>query len=404
MAENKPICTAYQRADGQKGIRNKALVMYTVECSKHAAEQIARHFQLAGEDVDCVGSLTCVDNQVIIRRMLRFSIHPNVGAVLVVGHGCEYIDPEKIAAFAESHGRLAQSFFLQKIGGTQAGIAHGIKTVEQMLDKLRETPRCPLYAADLVIGAKCGGSDFTSGLTGNLLVGHFFEELIGRQGTGMIEEMAEAVGLKEYLVSRCVDEQAARDIAMTYDKTMDFCRKLGRYSISPGNFVGGLTTIEEKSMGAVVKSGNCPIEGVLKIAQAPKHKGFWLLDVIPDYTLDAAFFQGGDTTGLLDQIACGCHLVLFVTGRGHVGGTSISPVLKITGNGMTYRALEGDIDLDASPLLTGEKDMSGMLRELWEKVAAVCGGERCKAERTGHKEGTLFFNNQDSQKVIRHQF
>ena len=326
--EATPICQAWLRPDGGKGIRNKVLVLYTVECSKHVAESIAAHFQAQHRDVDVTGSLACLDNQAVVQRMLAYCVHPNVGAVLIVGHGCEYIEPDRIRDFARAHGRPAEAFYLQKVGGTEAGIALGCRLVGEMLEKIEAGPRAPMYAQELIIGAKCGGSDFTSGIAGNAVIGKFFENLTAAGGTAMMEEIAEAVGLRDHLVSRAVNVDVARDVALTYDKTMEFCRRLGRYSISPGNFVGGLTTIEEKSMGAVVKMGGCRIEGVLKIAQRPKHPGFWLLDVIPDDKPEPAFFFGGDATGLLDQIACGCHLVLFNTGRGHVGGTPVAPILN----------------------------------------------------------------------------
>lgn len=164
---------------------------------------------------------------------MRFCIHPNVGGVLIVGHGYEYIQPDKLASFAVYHGRPEASFFLQEIGGTNKGIAEGIRIVAEMLETLKGTMRCPMYADELVVGAKCGGSDFASGLTGNAVVGKFFEQLTALGGTVMIEEMAETVGLKDYLTSRCATESAVRDAAMTYDKTMAFGRKFGQYSISP---------------------------------------------------------------------------------------------------------------------------------------------------------------------------
>lgn len=401
---NRIISDAYKREDGGKGIRNKVLVVYTVECSKHVCGEIVKYFQEQGADVDMVGSLACLDNQVVIRRLLRFCTHQNVGAVLAVGHGCEYIRPERLAAYAGEHGRLHDYIILQEAGGTEEGIKRGIEIVREMLLKLQQTPRCKLYREELVVGAKCGGSDFTSGLAGNALVGQFFDQLIGAGGTGMIEEMGEAIGLRDYLVSRGVSEKAGKEIGMTYDKTVEYCKRFGQFSISPGNFVGGLTTIEEKSMGAVVKSGSSPIEGVLKIAQAPPHKGFWLLDVIPDYRIEPGFYQGGDASGLLDQIASTCHLLLFVTGRGHVGGTPIAPVIKITGNPKTYGVLNKDIDLSAAGLLTGEESMDELTDHLWSRISDICNGEKTLAEQVGHREGTLFFNYQDPNHVVPYSY
>jgi altronate hydrolase len=160
----EPVLNAYLRPDGGKGIRNKVLVIYTVECARHAAERIAAHFRDVGEDVDVIGCLSCLANQVIVRRLLRCAIHPNVGAVLVVGHGCEYIDPSRIAGFVRETGRPAEWFFLQEAGGTEGGIRQGVELVGHMLDHLRKTPRAGMRPCELVIGAKCGGSDFPRAL------------------------------------------------------------------------------------------------------------------------------------------------------------------------------------------------------------------------------------------------
>ena len=190
--EATPICQAWLRPDGGKGIRNKVLVLYTVECSKHVAESIAAHFQAQHRDVDVTGSLACLDNQAVVQRMLAYCVHPNVGAVLIVGHGCEYIEPDRIRDFARAHGRPAEAFYLQKVGGTEAGIALGCRLVGEMLEKIEAGPRAPMYAQELIIGAKCGGSDFTSGIAGNAVIGKFFENLTAAGGTAMMEEIAEA--------------------------------------------------------------------------------------------------------------------------------------------------------------------------------------------------------------------
>ena len=403
--ENVVIRTTYARHYNFK--QNLTMEQMYADClhhlytaDKHVAESIAAHFQAQHRDVDVTGSLACLDNQAVVQRMLAYCVHPNVGAVLIVGHGCEYIEPDRIRDFARAHGRPAEAFYLQKVGGTEAGIALGCRLVGEMLEKIEAGPRAPMYAHELIIGAKCGGSDFTSGIAGNAVIGKFFENLTAAGGTAMMEEIAEAVGLRDHLVSRAVNVDVARDVGLTYDKTMEFCRKLGRYSISPGNFVGGLTTIEEKSMGAVVKMGGCRIEGVLKIAQRPKHPGFWLLDVIPDDKPEPAFFFGGDATGLLDQIACGCHLVLFNTGRGHVGGTPVAPILKLTGNQETFDMLSHDIDFCAGSVLTGAETKAEAAERLWGLIRRICNGEQVHAERVGHRQGTLFFNYQDPRRVV----
>jgi altronate hydrolase len=215
----------------------------------------------------------------------------------------------------------------------------------------------------------------------------------------MMEEIAEAVGLKNHLIAHCASPEVAREVAVTYDKTMEFCQRLGQYSISPGNFAGGLTTIEEKSLGAVCKAGDCAIQGVLKIAQAPPRPGFWLLDVIPDDRVEPAFFGGGDATGLIDQVASGCHLLLLITGRGHTGGVPVSPVIKLTGNERTFSRMASDIDFSAAGLLTGELSMPEAKDALARLILSVAGSAKSNAERVGHAEGTLFFNHQQPDRV-----
>ena len=264
--KDKLLCQGYVRADGSKGIRNKVLVIYTVECCRALSERIARHFQELGQDVEAVGTSSCLDNQADIRRLLRFSTHPNVGAVLAIGHGCEYTKPQKIAEFARQRGRESQWFYQQEAGGSVKGYDKGLEIVRELLKKLEATPREPMYLSELVLAGECGGSDFTSGLAGNALIGRVFDRLVDAGGTAIFEELCEGLGLKEYLAARAATPRVADDIRRAYDKTMEFCVKYGHFSIAPGNMDGGLTTIEEKSMGAMVKSGTRPIRGVLKIA------------------------------------------------------------------------------------------------------------------------------------------
>lgn len=397
--KDKLLCQGYVRAYGAKGIRNKVLVIYTVECCRALSERIARHFQDLGRDVEAVGTSSCLDNQADIRRLLRFATHPNVGAVLAVGHGCEYTKPQKIAEFAHERGREARWFYQQEAGGSVKGFDKGVRMVQELLENLEFTPRAPMYLSELVLAGECGGSDFTSGLAGNALVGRVFDRLVDAGGTAIFEELCEGLGLKDYLVGRAAGPKVAEDISHAYDKTMEFCVKYGHFSIAPGNMDGGLTTIEEKSMGAMVKSGTKPIQGVLKIAQAPKRPGLYLLDTTPDEKLEPAHHEAADPSDMLDLIACNAHMVFLVTGRGHVVGTPVSPVIKVTGNPRTYERMKDDIDFSAAPALTGERSLDALADDMLELVARTAQGEQTNAERLGHREGILYFNYQDPQKV-----
>jgi altronate hydrolase len=396
------IGRGYLRPDGKKGVRNKVLVVFTVNCSSHAAQEIAAYFRSRGEDVDVVGQHGCYDNQLNIRRILSYLVHPNVGASLVIGHGCEYTQAERLSAFARTEGgRPSHWIRVQDEGGTVKTIERGREIVSVLLAQLEETPAAPLYVKDLFFGAECGGSDFASGLAGNKLVGDFFDNIVDSGGSCVFEEIAEAVGLRDYLAGRGAGEQAQKEIIDSYDKMVYRCRQLGQFSISPGNFDGGLTTIEEKSMGAVVKSGTRPIQGVLKIAQRPRRKGLWLLDTMQDDFAGPEPAAAADACGLMDLASLGTHFNFLVTGRGHTIGTPIAPTIKITGNPRTYARMAGDIDINAGQLLTGEKNEAGMTGELLQYVIALCNGERTCAERLGHHEGEINGGNQAPDRVVR---
>jgi altronate hydrolase len=374
----------YLRDDGSKGIRNKVLVVYTVECSHHVAKKIAENFNT---DVDLVGFSGCTDNAYAVKMLLALARHPNVGAVLAIGLGCEYVQPGKIAEHAIEHGRLADHFYIQENGGTQKSIEKGIIIVNDFLKKLKDTKQVPMTVEDLVIGAECGGSDYTSGLAGNVVVGRLYDYIVDMKGTAIFEEIVEAVGLKSVLAKRASTEEVKEALEETYDKAMKYCKKVKQYSISPGNFVGGLTTIEEKSMGAIVKSGTKPINGVIKVSEKPCQKGLYLMDSVPDeHFMDFGITNPNDNEGIMDMITAGCQLVILVTGRGNVVGSAVSPILKITGNEDTYKKMKDDMDFCAASILKGQQSLEELTLELMEVIADICAGNLTKAEKLGHKE------------------
>ena len=175
--------TGYLRADGRKGVRNLVLVIYTVQCAEFVAHQIAQ-----GEpDTHVIGFPGCYDNEYAIRLMLALGLHPNVGAVLAVGLGCEYTQPGRIAEVVRTSGRPARSFFIQQQGGTTSSIRHGKELVHELRHEIEAVPRTLITWSDLVIGCECGGSDGTSGLAGNPVVGRFFDGLIDQGGTAVFE-------------------------------------------------------------------------------------------------------------------------------------------------------------------------------------------------------------------------
>lgn len=378
----------YLRKDGRKGIRNKVLIIYTVECSSFVAKSIEEHFRNTDADVDVIGFSGCYDNEYAIRMMIAMIKHPNVGAVLPIGLGCEYNQPTRLADIAKESEKLADWLSIQDCGGTIKTIKKGIEIVNKLLEELKETTEIvKMGFEDLIVGAECGGSDFTSGLAGNVIVGKFFDTLVEFNGTAIFEEIIEAVGLKKILLDRAVSKTVKKELAYTYDKALDYCKSVRQYSVSPGNFAGGLTTIEEKSMGAVVKSGSKLIQGVIKVSQLPKDKGLWLLDSTPDpHWMNFGYTNPNDNEGMMDLIACGAHIVFLVTGRGNVVGNAIAPVVKVTGNSETYSKMSDDMDFNAGRVLSGEKSIEDLTYEMIEYISSICSGQKTKAEILGHKE------------------
>ena len=386
----------YARKNGAKGIRSRVLVVYTVKCSEFVARRICE--EAAHTDVEVLGFDGCTDNQYAVNLLISLIRHPNVGGVLAVGLGCEYVQPEWLAQIAEKEGKEADWMFIQDVGGTRKAVEKGLKSVRTMLERLKDTPRVEMGFSDLVIGAECGGSGYTSGLAGNVTVGRFYDKLVDMGGTAIFEEIVEAVGLAELLEKRAANDKARRELRYTYDKALDYCKSVRQYSVSPGNFAGGLSTIEEKSMGAVIKSGSRPIEGVIKVSCPPPRKGLWLLDSTPDpYWMQFGITNPNDSEGLMDLISCGAHIVFLVTGRGSVVGSAVSPCIKITGNHHTYVRMEEDMDFDASPVLAGECSQDEMALRLGRMAAAVAGGQESKSEALGHREYFIPYKYQEKQ-------
>ena len=375
----------YLRSDGRMGIRNRLLIVYTVKCAEYVARRIAE--ACGHPEAEVVGFDGCTDNQYAVNLLIALIRHPNVGAVLAVGLGCEYVQPRWLAEVARKAGKPANWMSIQKEGGTAKSIAAGLTWAGLTLKALEDTPRAPMGLSDLTVGAECGGSDYTSGLAGNVVVGRFFDALVDTGGTAVFEEIVEAVGLDDLLLARAAHEEARLAIRQAYDKMVAYCRQVGQYSVSPGNFAGGLTTIEEKSMGAIAKSGSRPIQGVIKVSQAPPGKGLWLLDSVPDpYYMQFGITNPNDSEGLMALISCGAQLVFLVTGRGSVVGSAVAPCLKITGNAQTFRHMSDDMDFDASGVLAGTCSMDEMTGRLTRLVADTAGGAPTRAEALGHRE------------------
>lgn len=383
----------YLRPDGRKGIRNLLLVVYTVQCAQFVAHQVAE-----GEgDTHVIGFPGCYDNEYAIRLMLALARHPNVGGVLSIGLGCEYTQPARIAEVVRQSGRPAEAFFIQEHGGTRSSVEYGKELLAKLREQIQEVPRVPMGWLDMTIGCECGGSDGTSGLAGNPVVGRFYDWLVDQGGTAIFEEVVEMIGLRDVLTGRAATPEVAELLGKTYDKAERYCRAVRQYSVSPGNFTGGLTTIEEKSLGALAKSGTRKIEGVIKVAEQAPRPGLWLMDSVPDETfMQFGYTNPNDTEGIVDLISGGSQIVLFVTGRGSVIGSPVAPLIKITGNERTFRNMIGDIDFNAGCVLDGSRTLDEAAAALAGLVERIARGEASKPEELGHREYFVMYKHQDT--------
>jgi altronate hydrolase len=381
--------SGYPRADGRKGIRNVVVVAYLVECAHHVASLIVNAFP--NQPVHLIGFPGCFPNEYADKIMRRVLTHPNVGAALLVSLGCESFDKNGVAAAVADSGRPVHTVTIQEVGGTRSSIKGGVEWVGWALEHLAGQERVPMGLDELVVATICGGSDSTSGITANPAVGVAFDQLIAAGSACVFEETGELVGCEFHMKRRAVTPELGEAIVRTVEKAARYYTIMGHGSFAPGNADGGLTTMEEKSLGAYAKSGASPISGILKPGDLPPQGGLYLLDVVPDGEPRFGFPNISDNAEIVELISCGAHLTLFTTGRGSVVGSAIAPVIKVCANPSTYARLAEDMDVNAGRILTGEATLEQVGSEIVDLVARVANGEQSRSEELGHQEFILTY-------------
>jgi len=389
VSEFQPVLQGYQRDDGRKGIRNVVVVAYLVECAHHVSRRIVSHFD--DLDIHLIGFPGCYPNEYASDMMRAVCTHPNVGAVLLVSLGCESMDRDALRDAVADSGRSVELLVIQESGGTRTTADRGIALVAHMRAQLDRHQPVPMALSELIVGTICGGSDGTSGISANPAVGRCFDKLVAQEVACMFEETGELIGCEDIMAERAVTLELGDLIQACVAKAERYYRIMGFGSFAPGNADGGLTTLEEKSMGAYSKSGSSPISGLIKPGDIPPHGGLYLLDVVPDGEPRYGFPNIVDNAEIVEMIACGCHLTLFTTGRGSVVGSAISPVIKVCANPETYQRLADDMDINAGRILTGEASLDEVGDEIYRAVLAVAGGQRSVSEALGHQEFILTY-------------
>lgn len=375
----------YRRPDGSVGFRNWTLVMPVVACVNHIASLIAKDVPGAvavHHEAGC--AQLGADYRQSFRTLLNTALNPNVGAILLVGLGCERVDPRELAADIAASGKLVECIVAQEEGGTPATVGAGRKKALEMTVRLSSMRREEVALSDIVLGVECGGSDFSSSLSSNPVVGYVADTLCAAGGRAVLSETTEVIGTEKILKARCASPEIAEKLMDRINRMVEFSRSEDRdnidgvavpNNISPGNVRGGLSTIEEKSLGAISKGGyKCPIVGVIDYAErVGPASGLWFMDS-PGYDPEC-------TTGLM---ACGSTLVLFTTGLGTPLGNPVTPIVKVTGNRMTALNMKDDIDIDVSSVLEDGASLEGEAAKMLDILVDVANGAPTKSETFGY--------------------
>lgn len=380
----------YQRADGRVGTRNFIAVLSSVNCSATVAHRIADHFNssalAAFDNVDGVAAFThgtgcgmdaAGEGFANLQRVLSgYARHPNVGGVLIVGLGCE---TSQIADTLKAHkladGPLLRTMNIQTTGGHVKTIARGVEIVEQMLEEVNGCQRMPCPASSLSLALQCGGSDAWSGITANPALGYAADLIVSQGGSAVLAETPEIYGAEHLLTQRALSAQVADELMQRIDWWQDYvARNNGSLdnNPSPGNKLGGLTTILEKSLGAVAKGGTTPLAGVFRYAQQVDCAGFVFMDS-----------PGYDPASVTGQIASGCNLVAFTTGRGSTFGSKPAPCLKIATNTDMYLQLSDDMDINAGSIVSEGDSIEAVGRRIYERLLEVASGSNTLSETHG---------------------
>jgi altronate dehydratase large subunit len=375
--------TGYRRTDGRFGVRNHVLVLPTVQCANGVVERISRTIPdvvALPHDLGC--SQIGADLEQTTRVLEAFAGHPNVGAVLLVSLGCETLSAPDLAKRLSARGQSVELITIQDVGGTEAAYERGLAIARRMLEETARMKREPMAALDLVIGVECGGSDAWSGVTANPAVGAASDLVVTAGGTVVLSEVTEFIGAERALAARAATPEVAKELLRVVSEREEAVRA-GRKSaggkapaspedLAPGNVEGGLTTIDEKSLGAIAKGGTTPVREVVAYGCAPTESGLVVMDT-----------AGNDPESVTGMVAGGAQVVLFTTGRGSPTGCPIAPTIKVATNTPMFDALRGDMDLNAGTVLEGETLEAAGTR-IVEELASVARGSLTAAERGRH--------------------
>ncbi|WP_243342293.1 UxaA family hydrolase [Anaerococcus sp. AGMB09787] len=373
----------YKRSDGKVGIRNHVLVLPCSVCASDTTRIIAGKYENAvtfNMQLGC--SQIGKDFEYTVDTISGFAANPNIYATVLVSLGCETAQIKLVKERIEERtNKPLKSVVIQEEGGTIKAIEKASSYVEEFLEEADKLEREEFPISELIMGTECGGSDPTSGLASNVLIGNLSDKMVENGGTTVLSETTEFIGAEHILARRAKNDEVKKRIYDIVHRYEDHIRintgeEVREGNPSPGNKEGGLTTLEEKSLGCIHKGGTTSVNQVYDYAKDLKTKeGLVIMDT-----------PGNDPSSVAGMIAGGCQIVVFSTGRGTPTGNPIAPVIKITGNRETAKNMADNLDRDASPTIYGEKSMDELADQYFDELIEFCNGKLTKAEALGYTE------------------
>jgi altronate dehydratase large subunit len=379
---DKTYFMGYRRSDGSAATRNYVLIMPTIVCANHVSRAISQNVRgsvWVEHQHGCsqLGS----DAAQTTRVFVGHGTHPNVFGIVVVGLGCENMRAQDIASEIKRlcpH-KPVHCVIIQEAGGSYAAIAEGSKAANQMMQDASLCVREPVPISELILGTECGGSDSCSGMSANPALGEVSDRLVDAGGTSVLSETPEVIGAEHLLASRAVNDHVAGKCYAAIKHCEDSAKAMNvdmrGSNPSPGNMEGGLTTIEEKSLGCIYKGGTKPLQAVIEYAEKITQKGLVYMDT-----------PGQDIEQLTALVAGGCHIVVFTTGRGTPTGSPIVPTIKVASNTDMFNKMRDNMDLNAGTVITGEETVKQVGERMFSEMIAVASGKLTKAEILGHND------------------
>ncbi|WP_284646150.1 UxaA family hydrolase [Paenibacillus silviterrae] len=364
----------YRRSDGTVGIRNHILILPTITCAAQAAKQIT---ELVQGTVSFIHQHGCaqvgIDYDQTFRTYVGMGLNPNVYGVVVLGLGCETHQARSVASEIAKSGKPVEVVSIQDHGGTLMAIAEGARAAARMVQEASRLRRELCSLSELIVGTECGGSDACSGLSANPAVGVVSDKIVDEGGTSILAETTELIGAEHLLARRAANDQVAKRVYEVIEAMEQRAFAMGidirTGNPSPGNIKGGLSSLEEKSLGAANKAGSRPLEELIQYAEKPSKKGLVWMDT-----------PGHDIEQMTGMTAGGAQIVLFTTGRGTPTGSPIAPVIKIATNTPIFERMNDNIDFNAGTIIEGTESIEAVGERLFEELLEVCSGKLTKAE------------------------